>query len=87
MHLVGKSPELVGYDATSGYIKGFPGGSSDRDLPASAGDIRDLGSIPESRRFPGGGNGNQPQYPCLKNPMDRRAWWATGRGVAESWTG
>ena len=22
-------------------------------------------------------NGNPLQYPCLKNPMDRGAWWAT----------
>ena len=45
--------------------------------PANAGDIRDAGSIPGSRRFPGGCNGNPPQYSCLKNPMDRGAWWAT----------
>jgi len=30
--------------------------------PASAGDIRDLGSIPGSGRFPGGGNGNPLLY-------------------------
>ena len=30
----------------------------------------------------GGGNGNAFQYPCLRNPMDREAWWATVRGVA-----
>ena len=23
---------------------------------------------------------------CLKNPMDRGAWWATVYGVAKSWT-
>ena len=28
-------------------------------------------------RFPGGGNGNPLQYPCLENPMDKGAWWAT----------
>ena len=42
--------------------------------PANAGDIRDAGSIPGSRRFPGGCNGNPPQYSCLKNPMDRGAY-------------
>ena len=31
-----------------------------------------------------GGNGNPLQYSCLENPMDRGAWWATVRGVAES---
>ena len=35
---------------------------------------------------PGGGNGNPLQYSCLENPMDRGAWWATVRGVAESGT-
>ena len=57
-----------------------------RDGPASAGDIRDVGSIPGSGRFPGGGNGNTLQYSCLENPMDRGAWWATVHGVAKSWT-
>ena len=23
------------------------------------------------------------QYSCLENPMDRGAWWATARGIAE----
>ena len=27
---------------------------------------------------PGEGNGNPPQYSCLKNPMDREAWKTTG---------
>ena len=35
-------------------------------------------------RSPGEGNGNPLQYSCLENPMDRRAWWATVHGVAES---
>ena len=29
-----------------------------KNLPANAGDIRDMGLIPESRRSPGGGHGN-----------------------------
>ena len=44
-----------------------------KNLPANAGDIRDLGSIPETGRSPGGGNGNPFQYSCLENPMDRGA--------------
>ena len=32
----------------------------------------------------GEGNGNPLQYSCLKNPRDRRAWWAAVYGVAES---
>ena len=30
---------------------------------------------------PGEGNGNPLQYPCLKNLMDRGAWWATVHAV------
>ena len=52
--------------------------------PASAGDARDVGSIHESGRSPGGGNGNPLQYSCLGNPMGRGARRATVRGVAES---
>jgi len=43
----------------------------------NAGDIRDTGSIPGSRRSPGGGHGKPLQYSCLENPVDRGAWWAT----------
>ena len=50
----------------------------------SAGDMRDAGLIPGSGRSPGGGHGNPLQYSCLKNRMDRGAWWATVRRVAES---
>ena len=46
--------------------------------PAYAGDA---GLIPGVRRSPGGGNGNPFQYPCLENPVDRGAWWATAHGV------
>ena len=38
------------------------------DPPASAGDIRDPGSIPGLGRSPGGGNGNPLQYSCLEIP-------------------
>jgi len=51
-----------------------------KESACSAGD---LGSIPELRRFPGEGNGNPFQYPCLENLMDRGAWWAAVHGVAE----
>ena len=52
-----------------------------KNPPANAGDTRDAGSIPESGRSPGGGNGNLFQYSCLENPMNRGAWWATGHGT------
>ena len=57
-----------------------------KNMPADAGDERDVGSIPGSGKSPGGGNSNPLQYSCLGNPMDRGAWWATVHGVAESWT-
>ena len=41
------------------------------------------GSIPGLGRSPGGGPGNPLQYSCLKNSMDRGAWWATVHGVAK----
>ena len=31
-------------------------------------------------------NGSPLHYSCLKNPMDREAWWATVHGVAKSHT-
>ena len=52
----------------------------------SAGDIRDVGSVPGSGRSPGGGHGNPLQYYCLENPMERGAWWTAGHGIAESGT-
>ena len=48
-----------------------------QNLPAKAGDIRDLDLISRLGRSPGGGHGNPLQYFYLENPMDRRAWWAT----------
>ena len=48
-----------------------------KNLPANAGAAGDIGSIPGSGRFPGGGNGNPHQYFCLENSMDRGAWQAT----------
>ena len=50
-----------------------------KESPCNAGD---LGSISGLGRSSGEGNGNPLQYPCLENPMDRRAWWASVHGVA-----
>ena len=63
------------------YNSGFPGGS---DGKASACNAGDLGSIPESGRSPGEGNGNPLQCSCLENPRDGGAWWAAVHGAAES---
>ena len=48
-----------------------------KNMPASAGSIPGLG------KSPGEGNGSPLQYSCLENPMDRGAWRAAARGVAE----
>ena len=55
-----------------------------RNVPASAGDVRDVGSIPRSRRSPREGHGNPLWYSCLEHPMDRGAWRATAHRVAKS---
>ena len=62
---------------------GFPDDSALKNLPANVGNAS---SIPRSGRSPGEENGNPLQYSCLKNFMDRGAWWATVYGVAKSWT-
>ena len=54
--------------------------------PANAGDRRDVDLIPGLRRSPGVGHGNPIQYSCLKNLMDRGAWWAIDHGVTKSQT-
>ena len=56
------------------------------DNKASAYNAGDPGSIPESGRSPGEGNGNPLQYSCLEYPMDGGVWQATVHGVANSWT-
>ena len=66
--------------------RGLPGGSVVKNLPTSAGDVRDTGLIPGLGRSPRTGNGYPHQYSCLENSMDRGAWWATVHGVAKSWT-
>ena len=59
--------------------------ASAADGKESACSVGDLVLIPGSGRSPGEGNGNSPQYSCLENPKDRRAWWATSpRGRQES---
>jgi len=57
-----------------------------KKLPASAGDARDVHSVPDLGRSPGEGNGNPFQYSCLENPMDRGAWRATVHRVPKSQT-
>ena len=63
-----------------------PGGTSDTEPTANAGDERDAGSIPGWGRPPVGEHCNPLQYSFLENPMDWGAWRATVHGVAKSQT-
>ena len=56
-----------------------------KNLPANAGDTRDVGSILRSGRSSGVGNDNRLQYSCLENSMDRGAWRAIVQEFANSW--
>ena len=64
--------------------KGLPWWRSGKESSCYAGATGDGGLIPESGRSPGGGHSNPLQYSCLKNPMDREAWWATVHSIAKS---
>ena len=55
-----------------------------KNLPANAGDRRDVSWTPGSGRSPGVRNSNMLQYSCLENSMDRGAWQAMVHGVKES---
>ena len=60
---------------------GFSHSSVNKESACSVGE---LGLITGSRRSSGEGNGNPLQYSCLKNPVDRGAWWATVHRVVRA---
>ena len=60
--------------------KSFSGGSMATNLPTNEGD---MGLIPRSGRSHREENVNPLQCSCLRNPMDREAWWTTVHGIAE----
>ena len=74
---------LLTNDRLSCVVLGFQGGANP---PADAVDIRDVGSVPGSRRSPGEGNGTPLRCSCLENPMNRGAWRAAVYWVAQSQT-
>ena len=59
---------------------------SGNDSACSVGATGVMGSIAGSEISTGEGNGNPLQYSCLKNPMDRGAWYAIVHRVTKSWT-
>ena len=62
--------------------RGFPDGSAGKESACSA----DVGLIPGLGRSPGGENSNPLHYSCLRNPIDKGAWWAMVHGVTKSRT-
>ena len=68
-------------------LRGLPGGSVVKNLPANEEDIGDVGSIPGLGRSPGEGNGTPLQYFYLENAVDKGAWQATVRRIANSQKG
>ena len=68
------------------HDSGSPGSTLVKNLPAKAGDARDVGSVSGSGRSPGEGNGSPLQYSCLQNCMDRGAWRVIVREVTKSRT-
>ena len=58
-----------------------------KNPPANVGNIRDVGSIPGSGKFPGEGNGNPLQYSCLENPHGQRELQSIGlQRVGHNWS-
>ena len=58
----------------------FRDDSAGKESTCIAGDTGDTNLIPGLGTYAGGGSGNPLQYFCLKNPMDRGAWWAAVQG-------
>ena len=79
-HLNGISADFCGSKGVSQVVLVV------KNLPANAGDERDVGSILGSGRSPGGENGNPLQYSCLENSKDRGAWQAIAHEVTKSQT-
>ena len=55
-----------------------------KDPSVTAGDVKDVGSIPGSGRYLRGGHSNPLQYSYLGNFTDRGAWQATVHRVTKS---
>ena len=64
--------------------RGLPGGASSKELPANAGDVRDVGLIPRSGRSPGAGHGNPLQCSCWRIPWTESLEGYSPQGCRES---
>ena len=68
------------------WTTGLPWWLSCKESASTAGGSEDLSSIPETGKSPERGNGNPLHYCCLRNPMDRGAWWAAVHEATKSQT-
>ena len=62
----------------------FPGSTMRKDPAGQCKRHKRCGFNPWVRKIPSIGNGNQFQYSCLENSMDRGAWWAMVYRVSKS---
>ena len=69
------------YTHTHIYLPSFLGLSRWLSCKEATCQARDTGSTPGLGRSSGEENGNQLQYTCLGNPMDREAWQTPVHGV------
>ena len=61
----------------------YPAGSVEKNPPSNAGNTRDMGSFPGSRRCLWRRKWQPSPDSYLRNPMDRGAWQAAVHGIAK----
>ena len=67
-------------------VRDFPDGSAGKESVCNAEDTGDTGSIPGLGRSLDKEMATHSSISCLKNLIDRGAWWAIVHGVTKSWT-
>ena len=80
-------PSLFVFDTHCCQCQAFQVAQVVKNPPANAGDMRDVGLIPESGRSPGGGHGNPTPVFLPGESYGQGAWQAAIHGVAKSRTG
>ena len=85
-HMIYIVPLYSTYHIYQICLSRIPQWLSRKESACNEGGLRDVSSIPELRRSPGGENGNPLQYSCLGNPMDRGTQWTTVHRVTKSQT-
>ena len=79
--LVKKKQNTGGRRVRERGIDDYSCASSGKEPCCNAGDVRDSGLIPGSRRSPGGGHSNPFQCSCLENLHGQRSLQALVHGV------